>query len=460
MHTNNHTKAPLKPKPSKGYLYYVRLDTSLGIFYKLGFTTLGSTQERFAYQGKGHDSLVDHVLLFSYRDDAYEVEQLLHTHFRNEATFRNQEKGMPFFENGQSELYVNDILEMDWEPAKGKRSAEETRANIMTAREKRFGRSDEEIRERSDEIREQLAMERNILDVTASLARTFGWLIRGYHSIVEWYSSENEKVHRAQVRKVLTELQEYKEEHWRKWRRRKSSIMKDPQEGLKADVRDAIAAFKRKDLQAFENIIHVPLFAHNLADAMTADMSFVSDYMVVANNCGLLALIKAMEEESPRDLLLRPVEETYKAVLRGLVKSHRLLREDINMPDDPKYQACVPEGDYEFNSISNYYGPGSFLKLFGREWTLQDNPSFEVGVGSLEFQIECRNHVTGFRNFLTVNAMYVTDNKVSLSFPNFLDLDEAACMQMTAWEKSTGLRDPNEQELAHRNHFRKMYAEA
>lgn len=237
------------------------------------------------------------------------------------------------------------------------------------------------------------------------------------------------------------------------WRKRSTNIRTDQYAALKADVRDAIAAFKRKDLQAFEGIIHVPLFAHNLAEAMTADMVFGSDYMCVANNCGLSALMDAMEKEDPRDLLLIPVEETYKAVLRDLVTNHCLLRDDLIMPDDPKYQV----DEYEYCSLSTYYGPGELLKLFGREWTLPDNPPLGVGGGAVEFQVEVRNHITGFRGLLTVNATYASNHKISLTFPNFLDLDEAACKQRTAWEKSAGLRGPDEPELAHRNHRRKSY---
>ncbi|RZJ62996.1 MAG: hypothetical protein EON49_00145 [Acidovorax sp.] len=450
MQSRRFSQTSTKPQPTSGNLYYVRLSTSLGTFYKLGFTTLGSAQERFAYQGKGHDGLVDDVLLFVYRDDAYEVEQIIHAHFRGKASFAIPEEGMPFFENGQSEIYAEDILKLDWKSAEG--DSNETRTNITKVRGKRAGRSDEEIRE-------QLEVEKSIADVVTSLARAFRWIIRGYNKLEEWNASDNEKSRRARLNAVLVDLKAKSEENRRNWLRRRTRIISDPYAALQADVREAIAALKRKDLQGFENIIHVPLFAHNLAEAMTADFGFGSDYMGVANNCGMFALIEAMEKQSPRDLLLKPVQETYKAILRVLVKSHRLLREDLIMPDDPKYSVSEPEGDYQYDSLSNYYGPRNYLDLFGRDWSIDDNPQFDVKVGAVEFDVVVSNQETGFRGCLKVNAMYVSGHKISLSFPNFLDLEESAWEHRKKWEKSVGLRDPNEQDLPHRNYFRRMMLE-
>lgn len=404
MYNRRQDRPPTKPKPSCGHLYYVRLKTDLGIFYKLGFTTLGSVQERFAYQGKGHDALIDEVLLFSYREDAYEVEQLLHEHFRNKATFGNPEEGMPFFGNGQSELYTEDILNLDMPAARGKIGPTETQTNITTTRGKKAGLSNEEINDR-------LEIENNILLVLSSLSKAFRWIIIGYKKFEEWNAPDAEKNRRNKVRYILDSLRKHKREFWTQWLHRRTKIIKDPHEELKSDVRKAISAFKRKDLQAFENIINIPLFSYNLAEAMTSDMCFGSDFINIANCCGMFELIKLDGNESPRDLLLKPVEETYKNLLRGLVKNHRLFSEAITIPDDPKY--CVGEKieGYEYGTLSSYYGPGNFLDLFGREWILPDNPKFEVGVGSVEFSVEVRNQKTGFRGFLIIKAMYTSNQK-------------------------------------------------
>lgn len=100
----------LNSKPSAGYLYYARLNTEVGKLYKLGFTTLGSVQERLGYQGGFHDDHVEAVLLFKLFPNAYEIEQKLHGYFRHKRAFPAQSPRLPFYGNGQSEFYMEDVL--------------------------------------------------------------------------------------------------------------------------------------------------------------------------------------------------------------------------------------------------------------------------------------------------------------------------------------------------------------
>lgn len=106
---------PIIPRITSGNLYYVRLKTDYGIFYKLGFTSLPSVESRFSYQATGDEQLIDRVLLFTYMEEAFSVETRLHNHFGSKSAFGKYSKNRmyPLTNNGQSELYYNDILELD-----------------------------------------------------------------------------------------------------------------------------------------------------------------------------------------------------------------------------------------------------------------------------------------------------------------------------------------------------------
>jgi hypothetical protein len=117
----------------------------MGLMYKLGFTTLGSAQERLAYQGNGDEKYIDAVLCFVYLEDAWDVEQMLHTHFKRQALFYGGHESMPLFGNGQTELYRHDILAMD--DMHTEEQAEKTRVNILAAEYKSHGETDECVKE-------------------------------------------------------------------------------------------------------------------------------------------------------------------------------------------------------------------------------------------------------------------------------------------------------------------------
>lgn len=124
----------LRPEDPKGNLYYVRLKTPVGIFYKIGFTKLESVHKRFAYSGDGHEGLIDRVLVFMPLDDAFDVENRLHAHFSDKRAFGRfgDDPVMPLFKNGQSELYIEDLLGVD--PDYSKEQANQTRDKIRLSR--------------------------------------------------------------------------------------------------------------------------------------------------------------------------------------------------------------------------------------------------------------------------------------------------------------------------------------
>ncbi len=99
----------------EGHLYYVRLKTECGIFYKLGFTTLKSVQERLEYGGSSDVQYIDKILLFVKLHDAFEIEQKLHMYLSEKKAFGRYSaaKEFPLNKNGQTELYIEDVLQLD-----------------------------------------------------------------------------------------------------------------------------------------------------------------------------------------------------------------------------------------------------------------------------------------------------------------------------------------------------------
>ncbi len=106
-----------RPTDPSGYVYYVRLRTPQGVFYKLGYTRKPTLEERLAYGGVGDEKLIDRKLLFSFQPDAWDIEQLLLEHFEKHRVFgkHGNDPSMPLAGRGQSELFDRDILGLDEE---------------------------------------------------------------------------------------------------------------------------------------------------------------------------------------------------------------------------------------------------------------------------------------------------------------------------------------------------------
>jgi len=98
-----------------GNLYYIKLKTNLGIFYKIGFTTYNNINERFNYNGSSDYKLIQDIFIFQYYDNAYMKEQKLHQKYNDKRAFKkySKESYLPLMNNGQSELYYDDVLLLD-----------------------------------------------------------------------------------------------------------------------------------------------------------------------------------------------------------------------------------------------------------------------------------------------------------------------------------------------------------
>jgi hypothetical protein len=111
----------IRPETSEGYLYYIRLNTEKGDFYKIGFTKMESVEERFSYGGSENYKLIDKIFMYKYSMYAYDIELLLHNHLSNEKAYHycsftaiwGDLSKHPFFRDGQTELYRCDVLGLD-----------------------------------------------------------------------------------------------------------------------------------------------------------------------------------------------------------------------------------------------------------------------------------------------------------------------------------------------------------
>lgn len=104
-----------RPKDPSGHVYYARLKTPQGTFYKLGYTSKLTLVERMAFGKLGDEKLINRELLFAFREDAWDVEQALLEHFDRHRAFGkfSNDPLMPLAGRGQSELFAHDILGLD-----------------------------------------------------------------------------------------------------------------------------------------------------------------------------------------------------------------------------------------------------------------------------------------------------------------------------------------------------------
>jgi hypothetical protein len=104
-----------RPQNPAGNVYYAKLTTPQGVFYKLGYTSKSTLAERMAYGSSGDEKLIDTQLLFAYREDAWDVEQTLLEYLDRYRAFGkySNDPSKPLCGRGQSELFAEDVLGLD-----------------------------------------------------------------------------------------------------------------------------------------------------------------------------------------------------------------------------------------------------------------------------------------------------------------------------------------------------------
>lgn len=168
------------PDNAPGNIYYVRLRTEVGLVYKLGFTARASVEQRLSWGGRDDDRLVDSTIAFVNSENALSIEQTFHAFFRETALFPMPEADMPLFDNGQSEIYAEDILGLD--PAYTPHQAAQTRENLLILRLRRRGDSQQVIDEAVANQRRRVRAAKAVHDFennepTSWLGKLMKWLL-------------------------------------------------------------------------------------------------------------------------------------------------------------------------------------------------------------------------------------------------------------------------------------------
>lgn len=252
---------PLLPTRKNGHLYYVRLKTPLGIFYKLGFTTLDSVEKRLAYQGKGDEAFIDSILCFAYLDDAFDVETELHAHFYYKAAFGNFSAApdMPLCGNGQSELYYEDILGMD--DTYMQAQSEHTRSKVRLAGMMRHYQSEHMARKR---MQLDDALERVVLTIALPLR----WIFLGIGKVIDLClpkkqhaqrDTQGDMRYKAHIENLLARIRSAeKERQERLWQENQERLARSNELHrlrLKHKVETARTLLTQKDLEDFEQLL-------------------------------------------------------------------------------------------------------------------------------------------------------------------------------------------------------------
>jgi len=184
----------VRPTTPDGNLYYVRLKTPHGVFYKLGFTKQPSVEARFSYNGSLDYRFIDKVLLFKAMLDAYDVEIMLHTYFADDALspLGRPDPALPLANNGQSEVYYRDVLGIDPErfPSSRKTFWQELHSSLL------------ELKENPLKIPEALVIGAFSLWGAAVLGPVFLIYIFGESVKERYFPSDNDRVRAAQIKEL------------------------------------------------------------------------------------------------------------------------------------------------------------------------------------------------------------------------------------------------------------------
>lgn len=455
------------PKNASGYLYYVRLSTELGMLYKIGFTTLGSVQERLGYRGGRDDDLVDKVLLFKHMTDAADWEALLHRVFRKKRAFYDDSEYLPLFRNGQSELYYEDVLGLDddmEDVAAGSTEARRQEAYyyISFQHDKRLGRTP--VRHPIKAPTEEQQAIWNLLEQIRGFSQgILGWIGRIFSGFAltkvrgrTWkqLSPEEEKAREfiAMLRKVGSGGTGMRSEStprdpsvgntavWtglsaiRNLDKQTIKIMRDLrlESILKNMTEKAILAFRSGNLHEFEDLVDIPGVIDAIFDAQLS-YRFRSDYLGILNNCGMTTLMEAQEAMSAaslREVMVRPLHDTYRPLLRYFVRTKKILGTSLTMPDEPLYAFDSRFSENGEHPYSDYFSPGALIKKLGTDWTLEKPLKLTFHDDAIQFLIGVKIPEIGFTGSLAVDVMRTKNHKkIVARFPNLnsLLLESARC---------------------------------
>jgi hypothetical protein len=110
--------------------------------------------------------------------------------------------------------------------------------------------------------------------------------------------------------------------------------------------------------------------------------------------------------------------DTYKIVLRYLVKHHRLVTADCLLSNDSRFRPPV-------DMFTSIFAPFPLPQSLRGGLESASPPTFTLGDEWVAFSVGARNGDTCFEGALTIRASRSTGKKLALSFPDFRRFDAA-----------------------------------
>lgn len=384
-----------------GNLYYVRLNTPLGKFYKIGFTTMKSVNDRLAFQGTGDEKYIEEVLYFKSRLGAYGLEQSLHAYFSDQAAFRKYSAfvDMPLPKNGQSELYYDDVLKLDrkFTPEQ----AEYSRKAVELAVAKRTYTSEVWAKRVT-------SLNNACFSILMGLAKSIGWSIRVVKAVFGIKAVEEQlpKSVLEERKKVEVFLVEIKREQEIKFIRTFREI----------SVFRLIYALTNRDTDEFRAIVNIEELSRDIANSIVSNFSLLTDYMTIPNNAGMFSLMDAMNHENCHDLLIKPVVASYIPMIEEFIATRTITDTSIKMPNDPLYQVdpeCIECGDY----FTEYFMGQELVGLLQCRYVARGPFKHDDMKRKVEFTVELEDDVTAKRFSISI-VVDLSKKMMRFSFPN------------------------------------------
>jgi len=364
-----------------------------------------SVSDRLAFQGTGDEKYIEEVLYFQFRLDAYGLEQCLHLYFSDQAAFGKYSAfaDMPLPRNGQSELYYDDVLNLDnkFTPAQ----AEATRKAVELAVAQRTYTSEVWAKR-------MIAISNVTFNILTALAKTIGWSIRSIKA------AAGIKVVEEQLPSSIIENKNRAELFLAELRRDQEVRVARAQRELK--ILRLIYAFKNRDLEKFKGLANIEGVARDMASSMISDYFMLTDYMTVPNNCCMFNLMEAMNHQNCHDLLIRPVIDSYIPMVEEFITTRTITDMSIRMPDDPLY-SVDPEYAGCPDNFTAYFGAQEFAGLLDCQFVARGPYKHDDPKRSVEFTVELKDRFSE-KNFELQIVIDLSKKMLRFSFPNLLQV--------------------------------------
>lgn len=387
-----------------GNLYYVRLNTPLGKFYKIGFTTMKSVNDRLAFQGTGDEKYIEEVLYFQFRLGAFGLEQCLHSYFSEKAAFHKYSAyvDLPLSRNGQSELYYDDVLELDdkFTPAQ----AEHTRKAVEIAIAKRTYTSEVWAKR-------VITLNNAALYVLIGLAKTIGWTIKTFQAIAGIKRSE------TPLPPSVVELNKRAEMFLAELKREKA--IKNIRTHREVAILRLAHALAKRDLEAFKRLVNIQELGQDIANSIALDLLMFSDYLCIPNNCCMFELMEQMNHSNCHELLTKPAADSYIPMIEEFITTRKVSDMSIHLPDDPMYAVDAEHRECNI-TYNDYFGAQELIGLLECSFVSKSTSTHNDKDATLEFSVELEDQQTASHFQLRVVVSFKS-KMLRFTFPNLND---------------------------------------